>query len=136
LAGESQSEGVLKKSQEYVGFARELRQKHTDAEKALWMKLRNRQLEGVKFRGQQPIGPYIVDFVSFQRRLIVEIDGGQHNEDRTKERDEERTIRLEQRGYRIVRFWYNEVLTNPEGVLERIRERNSKQSCARDYKLC
>jgi very-short-patch-repair endonuclease len=122
LAGESQSEGVLKKSQEYVGFARELRQKHTDAEKALWMKLRNRQLEGVKFRGQQPIGPYIVDFVSFQRRLIVEIDGGQHNEDRTKERDEERTIRLEQRGYRIVRFWNNEVLTNPEGVLERIRE--------------
>ena len=110
------------KSKEQVGFARELRQKHTDAEKALWMKLRNRQLEGVKFRRQQPIGSYIVDFASFERSLIIEIDGGQHNEDRTKGRDEERTIRLEERGYRIIRFWNNEVLTNPEGVLEKIRK--------------
>jgi len=71
----------LKKSQEQVGFARDLRQKFTDAEKALWMKLRNRQLEAVKFRRQQPIGSYIVDFVSFERKLIIEIDGGQHNEE-------------------------------------------------------
>ena len=112
----------MKKSHGQVGFARDLRQKHTDAEKALWMKLRNRQLEGVKFRRQPPIGSYIVDFASFQRRLIIEIDGGQHNEDRTKGRDEERTIRLEERGYRIIRFWNNEVLTNPEGVLEKIRK--------------
>lgn len=112
----------MKKSQQQVGIARELRQKYTDAEKALWMKLRNRQLEGVKFRRQQPIGPYIVDFASLQRGFIIEIDGGQHNEERTKERDEERTRRLEQRGYRIMRFWNNEVLTNLEGVLERIRE--------------
>jgi len=112
----------LIKSKEQVGFARELRQKYTDAEKALWMKLRNRQLEGVKFRRQQPIGSYIVDFASFERSLIIEIDGGQHNEDRTKGRDEERTIRLEERGYRIIRFWNNEVLTNPEGVLEKIRK--------------
>jgi very-short-patch-repair endonuclease len=112
----------LKRSKEQVGFARELRQKHTDAEKSLWMKLRDRQLEGVKFRRQQPVGAYIVDFASFERKVIVEIDGGQHNEERTKERDEERTMRLEERGYRIVRFWNNEVLTNPEGVLERIRE--------------
>jgi very-short-patch-repair endonuclease len=112
----------LKKSQEQVGFARDLRQKFTDAEKALWMKLRNRQLEAVKFRRQQPIGSYIVDFVSFERKLIIEIDGGQHNEEMTKERDEERTMRLEERGYRVMRFWNNEVLTNAEGVLERIRE--------------
>jgi very-short-patch-repair endonuclease len=112
----------LKKSQGQVGFARELRQKHTDAERALWMKLRNREMEGVKFRRQQPIGPYIVDFVSFQRRIIIEIDGGQHNEEKIRERDEERTMRLEERGYRIIRFWNNEVLTNPQGVLERIRE--------------
>jgi very-short-patch-repair endonuclease len=112
----------LKKSQEQVGFARDLRQKFTDAEKALWMKLRNRQLEAVKFRRQQPIGSYIVDFISFERKLIIEIDGGQHNEEMTKERDEERTMRLEERGYRVMRFWNNEVLTNAEGVLERIRE--------------
>jgi len=112
----------VKKSQQQVGFARELRQKYTDAEKALWMKLRNRQFEGVKFRRQQPIGHYTVDFASFERMLIIEIDGGQHNAERTQERDEERTKRLGQRGYRIMRFWNNEVLTNLEGVLERIRE--------------
>jgi very-short-patch-repair endonuclease len=112
----------LKKSKEQVGFARELRQQHTDAESALWMKLRNRELEGVKFRRQHPIGPYIVDFVSLRRRLIIEIDGRQHNEEREKERDEERTIRLEERGYRIMRFWNNQVLMNMDGVLERIRE--------------
>ena len=105
-----------------MSLARELRQKHTDAEKALWTKLRNRELAGVKFRRQQPIGQYIVDFVSLRRRLIIEIDGGQHNEEREKGTDEERTMRLEERGYRIMRFWNNEVLTNPEGVLERIRE--------------
>jgi very-short-patch-repair endonuclease len=72
----------LKKSQEQVGFARELRGKQTNAEKALWAKLRNKQLQGVKFRRQQPLSSYIVDFVSFERKLIIEIDGGQHNEDK------------------------------------------------------
>jgi very-short-patch-repair endonuclease len=112
----------LKKSKEQVSFARELRQRHTDAESTLWMKLRNRELEGVKFRRQQTIGSYIVDFVSLRRKLIIEIDGGQHNEEMEKERDKERTTRLEEQGYRIMRFWNNEVLTNPEGALERIRE--------------
>ena len=86
------------------------------------MKLRDRQLEGVKFRRQQPMGSYIVDFASFERKLIVEIDGGQNNEGKIREGDEERTIRLKERGYRVMRFWNNEVLTNLEGVLERIRE--------------
>jgi len=112
----------LKRNQEQVGFAQELRQKQTDAEKALWAKLRNRQLEGVKFRRQQPVGSYIVDFASFERKLMIEIDGGQHNEDKTKERDTERTARLKETGYRVIRFWNNEALTNLEGVLESIRE--------------
>jgi very-short-patch-repair endonuclease len=79
-------------------------------------------MEGVKFRRQQPIGPYIVDFVSFERKLVVEIDGGQHNDDVIRERDEVRTSLIKGKGYRLLRFWDNEVLTNIEGVLERIRE--------------
>jgi len=74
------------------------------------------------FRRQQPIGPYIVDFASFERKLIVEIDGGQHNEKEAREKDEERTAWLEQRGYRVLRFWNNDVLMNTAGVLERIRK--------------
>ena len=112
----------MKTGQEQVGCARQLRRKQTDAEKALWAKLRNRQLQGVKFRRQQPMGSYIVDFVSFEKKLIIEIDGGQHNEDKAKERDTERTTRLRERGYRVIRFWNNEVPMNLGGVLERIRE--------------
>ena len=73
-------------------LARELRQRQTEAEKTLWARLRNRQLEGVKFRRQQPIGHYIVDFASFENRIIVEIDGGQHNKRGITEKDEERTV--------------------------------------------
>jgi len=112
----------LRKNVRQISLARELRDGQTDAEKALWMRLRNRQLEDVKFRRQQPIGSYVVDFVSFDSKLIVEIDGGQHNEGKTKERDEERTAWLKERGYRIVRFWNNDVLTNMEGVMESMRE--------------
>jgi very-short-patch-repair endonuclease len=112
----------LKQNEELVASARGLRQRQTDAEKALWVKLRNRQLQRVKFRRQQPMGSYIVDFVSFERRLIVEIDGGQHNEDKRKKRDAERTTKLEESGYRVIRFWNNEVLVNLEGVLEKIQE--------------
>jgi len=110
----------MKKDREQISFARELRRRQTEAEKALWMRLRNKQLEGVKFRRQQPIGPYITDFTSFERKLVIEVDGGQHNEG--KERDEERMKWLMERGYRLLRFWNNDVLMNLEGVLERIRE--------------
>ena len=111
----------MKKSQEQIAFARELRQKQTDAERALWVRLRSKQLEGVKFRRQQPIGPYIVDLVSFDRELVIEIDGGQHDEEGIRERDDERTTWLRDRGYQILRFWNNEVLMNMEGVVERIK---------------
>jgi very-short-patch-repair endonuclease len=103
-------------------LARKLRRRQTEAERSLWMGLRNRQLKGVKFRRQQPIGPYVVDFVSIEKRLIVEVDGGQHNEEGIKGKDEERTLWLKGQGYQVLRFWNNEVLTNMEGVLEKIRE--------------
>jgi very-short-patch-repair endonuclease len=105
-----------------TSLACKLRQRQTEAEKILWAKLRNRQLEGVKFRRQQPIGRYVVDFASFEKRILVEIDGGQHDETGIRQKDEERTAWLKGEGYRILRFWNNEVLNNMDGVLEVIRE--------------
>jgi very-short-patch-repair endonuclease len=103
-------------------ISKELRQKQTEAEKTLWFKLRDRQLDGVKFRCQQRIGTYIVDFTCLENKLIIEIDGGQHNQTSTKENDEQRTRWLETAGYHVVRFWNNDVLLNTDGVLEKIRE--------------
>ena len=97
--------------------AKALRHTLTDAEARLWRLLRSRQLEHVKFRRQTPIGPWIVDFVSFEMRLIVEADGGQHAEsfsDRVRDRD------LQERGFRILRFWNNDILLNTNEVLEAI----------------
>ena len=96
--------------------ARNLRKNSTDAEKYLWRHIRNRQLEGWKFRRQFPIGQYIADFVCPELKLIIEIDGGQHAE--LAEYDLRRTEFLQARGYQVVRFWNNEVLGNIEGVLE------------------
>jgi len=98
--------------------ARSLRKTATEAEKLMWRKLRSRQLNGWKFSRQIEIGPYIVDFVCREQKLIVEIDGGQHA---TEAADRVRTTYLEAQGYRIVRYWNNEVLTNITGVLEALR---------------
>ena len=76
----------------------------------------------MKFRRQQPLGEYIINFVSLERKVIIEIDGGQHNEEEVSRRDEERTTWLRERDYQVLRFWNNEVLLNTEGVLEKIRE--------------
>jgi len=105
-----------------VTLAKELRAKQTEAEKILWFKLRKRQLHVAKFRRQQRIGSYIVDFVCLEKRLIIEIDGGQHNEAPIKENDEQRTRWLEAKGYQIFRFWNNDIIQNTDGVLEKIRE--------------
>jgi len=86
------------------------------------LKLRRTQLEGVKIRRQQPIGKYIVDFVSFDKKLIIEIDGGQHNEDRTASADKTSTTRLESQGFQVIRFWNNEVVENLDGVINNIQE--------------
>ncbi len=112
----------MKKPPKQINFARELRQNQTDAEKALWAKLRTKQISGVKFRRQQPIGPYIADFVSFEKKLIIEVDGGQHNENENHESDETRSKWLKSQGFQIIRFWNNDVLKNMEGVLESINE--------------
>jgi very-short-patch-repair endonuclease len=100
--------------------ARKLRRNATEAEKLLWERLRGRRIEGVKFRRQQPIGPYVVDFVSFEKKLIIELDGGQHKIQ--KNEDEKREKWFEQRGFRIFRFWNCDIFENFEGVLERVRK--------------
>ena len=97
--------------------ARRLRRDQTDAEKAIWRMLRNRQFAALKFRRQHPIGRYFVDFYCHEKRLVIEIDGGQHS----VARDRERTEYLDARRLTVLRFWNNEVLANPEGVWEVIR---------------
>jgi len=101
--------------------ARALRQQSTEAEKQLWCYLRGKQLEGAKFRRQQPIGEYIVDFVSFSRKLVVEVDGGQHTQPREQLRDRRRDAWLQEQGFTVLRFWNNDVLKNVEGVIEAVR---------------
>lgn len=100
-------------------LARSLRKQQTEAERLLWSRLRNRQLQGCKFRRQQPIGPYIADFLSLEPKLIIELDGGQHAEQ--QEQDNQRTRYLQALGYRVLRFWNHEVLNDLEAVLEAIR---------------
>lgn len=98
--------------------ARELRSRQTDAECLLWSRLRNRQLAGFKFRRQCVIEPYIVDFVCLEAKLVVELDGGQHQAQ--AEYDHVRLQYLTARGFEVSRFWNNEVLSNTEGVLESV----------------
>jgi probable phosphoglycerate mutase len=101
-------------------FACSLRQRSTDAERKLWMALRDRRLQGVKFSRQVPVGSYVVDFLCRASKLVIELDGGQH--DLCSAADERRTKWLEMQGYRVIRFWNNDVLGNLPGVLERIVE--------------
>jgi very-short-patch-repair endonuclease len=91
----------------------------TDAERRLWSLLRGRQLNGCKFRRQHPVGRYILDFACIERRLAVEVDGGQHADNNN---DRHRTAWLEAQGWQVIRFWNNEVLSNPDGVAARIAE--------------
>jgi very-short-patch-repair endonuclease len=90
----------------------------TVAESHLWQQLRSRQIHGLKFRRQHPVGKYILDFACIEARLAIEVDGGQHNE--MQIHDNQRTAWLEAQGWKVLRFWNNEVLQNIEGVLERV----------------
>lgn len=95
-------------------IARNLRKDSTEAEKILWQKLRNKQLEGFKFRRQQIIGRYIVDFVNFERKLVIELDGSRHAVE--KEKDWKRDHWLQTQGFEVLRYWNNEIFENLEGV--------------------
>ena len=98
--------------------ARVLRQNLTDVEFLLWQRLRNRQILNCKFRRQFPIAPYIVDFCCLDLKLIIELDGSQHFEQ--SQYDSERNSYLAKRGFKVIRFWNNEVMENIEGVLTKI----------------
>jgi adenine-specific DNA-methyltransferase len=101
-------------------FAKQLRREQTGVERKLWHALRNRQFHGCKFRRQQPVGPYVVDFVCFESRLVIELDGGQHGSDDVVAYDQARTYRLEKDGFQVLRFFNNELNANFDGVLEAI----------------
>jgi very-short-patch-repair endonuclease len=105
-----------------MNLAKGLRRNQTEAEVKVWSSLKAKNINGIKFRRQQPIGNYIVDFVSFEAKLIIEIDGGQHNETPAIEKDERRTKWLESQGFQVLRFWNNDVTENPDGVLKTIYE--------------
>jgi very-short-patch-repair endonuclease len=100
-------------------FSRALRNQATDAERALWQRLRARQLLGARFRRQHPIGPYVADFACMDARLVIEVDGGQHAD---SAHDRQRDAWLAAQGWRVLRFWDNDVLTNIEGVLAQVIE--------------
>jgi very-short-patch-repair endonuclease len=100
--------------------AKRLRANTTPHERILWRALRELPVDGTHFRRQAPIGPYVVDFFCPAKRLIVELDGGHHNEDETAKRDHERQLWLEQEGYRVIRFWNSDISSDLNAVLERI----------------
>ena len=110
----------LKNDQQLKERRRELRRNRTDAEKAFWARVRNKQFFGLKFFRQYSFGPYILDFYCPAKKFAVELDGGQHNLNDTKEYDAERTDYLNTFGVKVVRFWNNEVMCNLDGVLERL----------------
>ncbi len=104
--------------------SRELRSNPTDAERTLWSALRSRQVAGTRFNRQYPVGPYICDFVARSAGLVIEVDGGQHAFQTAQ--DKKRTDYIEARGYRLLRFWNNDVLSNLEGVVAQIEQELAK----------
>jgi very-short-patch-repair endonuclease len=102
--------------------AKDLRQKQTEAEKRLWFKLREKQLAGAKFRRQEPIGKFIVDFVSYEHNLVIEIDGSPHNKPEKQEDDRQRTLWLKSQGFIVSRFWNFAILNHLEKVMKKIED--------------
>jgi very-short-patch-repair endonuclease len=107
-------------------LAKKLRKNSIDAERLLWKYLRSKTIEGLKFRRQQPIENYIVDFVCFEKKIVIELDGGQHAVE--KEKDTERDGWLESQGFKVLRFWNNDVLMNIQGVLKMVKTNCLRQT--------
>ena len=103
-----------------IQLSKKLRNNSTKEEIILWQSLKQKQL-GVKFRRQQPIGKYIADFVCFEKKIIIELDGGQHNKSSNIEKDKMRDLFFNQNGFKVVRFWNNEIHQNLDGVIEKIQ---------------
>ena len=101
-------------------MARRLRANQTGAEITLWGELRKLETKGTHFRRQAPIGPYVADFACLASRLIIELDGSQHADEPNKSKDDARTCWLETEGYRVLRFWNNDLTENIDGVMETI----------------
>lgn len=106
--------------------ARSLRKSFTDAELKLWQLLKNRSLKNFKFRRQHPVGPYITDFTCLEQKLVIEVDGGQHAEN--VQYDSRRTAYLASAGYRVIRFWDNDVLTKTGSVMQTIYDALNRPS--------
>ncbi len=118
--GEESKGRRVKRTAFAKNLAKRLRKQPTDAEKRLWYFLHKKQLDGLRFKRQEPIGKFVADFVCPPLKLVVEVDGGQHGVAVGK--DAARTAWLEAQGYIVIRFWNNEVMNNIEGVLATIRE--------------
>jgi very-short-patch-repair endonuclease len=118
--GERLGEGVVARDDYDASRARDLRRNGSRAERKVWELLRDRRISGVKFRRQHPIGPYFADFACISRKLVIEVDGDHHAFQ--IQADTRRTAAMEREGWRVVRFWANEVVQNPEGIWAEIEQ--------------
>ncbi|MCY4474308.1 MAG: DUF559 domain-containing protein [Chloroflexi bacterium] len=109
--------------------ARKLRKNPTDAERVLWTHLRKRRIQGYRFRRQHPVPPFITDFACPQLRLVIELDGSQHDENR--EADESRSLKLAEAGYRVIRFWNTDIHQDIDTVLDAIS--NAVKTCEKRW---
>jgi len=112
----------------FIKLSRNLRKSQTPWEKKIWARLKNRNLFGIKFKRQVVLGSYIYDFASFEKKLIIELDGSGHQDEAIIERDTEKTNYAVREGYEVLRFWNNEIADNLEGVLEKIFLATKKKS--------
>ncbi len=106
---------------EFTYAVKELRRNQTDEEKKLWDRIKDKRLLKVKFRRQEPIGNFIVDFVNYEYRLIIEVDGSPHKNQTNKTYDEQRTAWLENEGFKVIRFWNHEISKDFKGVIDKIQ---------------